>query len=71
MLARLGAYPGVEHKKGSSIAPALPKNIRLGWKGLPGADTLAYYENLWITYRKSFITLGPGWDGKRSFIPAS
>jgi hypothetical protein len=21
-------------------------NIRLGWKGLPGTNTLAYYENL-------------------------
>jgi len=24
---------------------ALTTNIRLGWKGLPGAYTLAYYEN--------------------------
>jgi hypothetical protein len=24
---------------------ALPTNIRLGWKGLPGTSTLAYYEN--------------------------
>ncbi len=23
---------------------ALPANIRLGWKGLPGTNTLAYYE---------------------------
>ncbi len=26
-------------------APALPANIRLGWKILPGANTLASYEN--------------------------
>ncbi len=24
---------------------ALPTNIRLGWKGLPGKNTIAYYEN--------------------------
>jgi hypothetical protein len=24
---------------------ALPSNIRLSWKGLPGTNTLAYYEN--------------------------
>jgi hypothetical protein len=24
---------------------ALPKTIRLGWKGLPGSTTLAYYEH--------------------------
>ncbi len=26
-------------------ALALPINIRLGWKGLPGTNILAYYEN--------------------------
>jgi hypothetical protein len=24
---------------------ALPTNIRLGWKGLPGTNTLAFYQN--------------------------
>ncbi len=45
---RLGAYHRVENLKGVSLrwAPALPANIRLGWKGFPGANTLAYYENL-------------------------
>jgi hypothetical protein len=33
--------------------------IRLGWKGLLGTNTLAYYENSQIMDRKSFITLGP------------
>ncbi len=37
---KAGAYPRVEHLKG-----ALPTNIRLGWKGLPGTNTLAYYGN--------------------------
>jgi hypothetical protein len=43
--ARPGAYPRVEHLKGSSIgqAPILPTNIRLSWKGLAGANTLAHY----------------------------
>jgi hypothetical protein len=26
-------------------ALVLPTNIRLGWKGLPGTSTLAYYEH--------------------------
>jgi hypothetical protein len=39
---------------------ALPKDNRLGWKGLPGENTLAYYENPSITALKSFITLATG-----------
>ncbi len=37
----------VEDLKGSSLvqAPALPTNIKLGWKGLPWTNTVAYYEN--------------------------
>jgi hypothetical protein len=40
---RLGAYPRVKHLKGASLgyALALLDNIRLG---LPGTNTLAYYE---------------------------
>jgi hypothetical protein len=38
----------------------LPAIIRLGWKGLLGTNTLAYYESSKITDRKSFIALGPG-----------
>ncbi len=33
-------------------ALALPSNIRLGWKGLPGTDTEGYYENSLITTAK-------------------
>ncbi len=42
-----GAYHRVEHLKGATLgqAPALPANIRLGWKGLPGTNTLAYDKN--------------------------
>ncbi len=52
---RPGASPRVEH-----LAPALPANIRLGWKGLPGTNTLAFYENLSITAVKSFIVQATG-----------
>jgi hypothetical protein len=56
---RPGAYPRVEHLKGASLgwAPALLANIRLGWKGFPGTNTLAYYEKSKLTAVKSFITL--------------
>ena len=40
--------------------PALPTNIKLGCKGLPGTNTLAYYENPFITAVKIFIRLDPG-----------
>jgi len=28
----------------SGVSSGLAANIRLGWKGLPGTNTLAYYE---------------------------
>ncbi len=40
---------------------ALPTNIRLSWKGLPGTNTPAYYEDSKVTDVKSLITLSPGW----------
>jgi hypothetical protein len=44
----LGAYHKVGNLKDASFgkALALPTNIRLGWKGLAGTDTLTYYEHL-------------------------
>ncbi len=59
--ARPGAYQRLEHLKGSSIgkAPAFPIHIRLGWKGLPRGNTLAFYENSKLTAVKSFMTLAP------------
>jgi hypothetical protein len=39
------------------LVQALPENIRLGWKGLPGTNALAYYEKLSLMAVKSFITL--------------
>jgi hypothetical protein len=50
----------VEQLKCSSLewASALPANIILGWKGLPGVtNTLPHYEDY---VQKSFITLAPG-----------
>ncbi len=40
-VGNLGAYHRVEHLKG---APALLTRIRLGSKGLPVTNTLAYYK---------------------------
>jgi hypothetical protein len=48
---RPGAYPRVDHLKGSLTT------IRLGWKGLPETNTLAYHKNSIITDVKSLITL--------------
>jgi hypothetical protein len=48
----------VDHLKGSprGEAPSLTTKIRLGWKGLPGANDLDYYENY---DRKKFYWIGP------------
>ncbi len=35
-------------------APALPKYIRLGWKGLPGTNVLTYYEHSQIMDKKLY-----------------
>ncbi len=34
--------------------------VRLGWKSLPGTNSLAYYGNSKNMDKKSYITLGPG-----------
>jgi hypothetical protein len=49
----------MEQLKSASLgqAPALATNIRLGWKGLPWTNALAYFEKLKLTAAKSFITL--------------
>jgi hypothetical protein len=60
----------VEHPKGASLEWALdlPANIRLGWKGLPGTNTLAYNKNLYITAIKSFIVQGPASNRQRKTV---
>ncbi len=56
----VGTYSKVEHLKGSSLGyyRALLENIRLGWKGLPGTNTLAYHKSLYNMDVKR--TLYPG-----------
>jgi hypothetical protein len=39
---------------------ASPTNIRIGWKGLPGTNTLAYNRNPYIMAVKGFIILALG-----------
>jgi hypothetical protein len=41
---------------------ALSANIRLGWKLMEVANTLAYYDTATITAVKSFIVQAPGWQ---------
>ncbi len=53
----------VKHLSGAPLKGrlmALSTNNRLGWNGLLGANTLAYYENSQLTTVNSFITLAPG-----------
>ncbi len=38
----------------------MPANIRLGWNGLTGTNTLAFNENSKLTAVKSFTTLAAG-----------
>jgi len=42
LVGKARSLPMVEHLKGSSIGQT---DIRLGWKGLPWTNTLAYYEH--------------------------
>ncbi len=37
--------------------PSVPTNIILGWKGLPGTNTLAYYEASVVAQDSCFPTL--------------
>jgi len=42
-------------------------NNTLGWKGLPGKNTPAYYEHSKVTEEKSFVILSPGVNVKKLF----
>ncbi len=53
---KAGAYPSEAPFRYSNLGYA---NIRLGWKGLPRTNTLAYYENPSIMAVKSFVGLAP------------
>jgi hypothetical protein len=60
----------MEHLAGVSLgkAPALLANVRLGWKGLPGTNIIAYYKHFKITDKKSFIAMGPGANVIKLFV---
>jgi hypothetical protein len=46
------------HSEGRLLA--LPKRVRLCWKGLSGTKNQAYFELSYITVVKGFATLGSG-----------
>jgi hypothetical protein len=48
---------------------ALSINKRLGWKGLPVKNTLAYNEHLQITDEKCFIACSLMFVGKAKSLP--
>jgi hypothetical protein len=53
----------VEHRKGTPLLDrllVLPAYNKLGCKGMPFTNTVAYYKPLQITAVKSFTTLDPG-----------
>jgi hypothetical protein len=60
LVGKARAYPRGEHLKGASLRLATGLNhehYTLGWKGLPGPNTLDYYEHSQITDIKSLKTL--------------
>ncbi len=59
----------MKHLSGALLLGRLlsyPTTIRLGWKFLPGENTLAYYEHSSLTAAKTFITPTPCRSGRRS-----
>jgi hypothetical protein len=49
---------------------ALPAFIRLGWKGLPGVYTLAYWEHSYITAVKKFYNIDTWAQCYKTFLSA-
>jgi hypothetical protein len=45
LVGKAGAYPSAFKCFSLGRLLALPTNNRIGWKGLQGENTLAYYEN--------------------------
>ncbi len=62
------AYPSEASFRCSTLD--LLANDKLDWKGLPGTNTLAYYENPYITTVKRFIGLAPGSKAFRTNVMA-
>jgi hypothetical protein len=57
-VGKAGAYPSGAPFSGKLMT--FPTNIRLGWKGFPRTNILAYYGNKYITTVKSFIVQAHG-----------
>ncbi len=55
--SRIGAYQS-EANEGFPVVSLT--NFKLGWKAMPGTNTLTYYKHSQITAAKSFIRLAPG-----------
>ncbi len=55
---KVGAWHSGLHSNGRLLA--LPTNIRLGWKWMEEANTLAYYYTARITAIIGFIVQAPG-----------
>jgi hypothetical protein len=49
----------------------LPTNNRPGWKGLPGANTLAYYKKFVICVRNKFYNVGLGMGIHKNVLRSS
>ncbi len=56
--ARPGSCPRVETSERFFIRVGFTSNIRLGWKGLPGANTLAYLKIIVSKIRNSHTRCG-------------
>ena len=69
IVGKVGAYLSEALFRRSTLhSLALSTNIRLGWKDLPEANTLAYYEHSSIKEVKGFITLVPGANVIKPFM---
>ncbi len=66
MWVRPGAYSRVDHLKDASLG--YPPNIRLGWKGMPGTNTLAFYENSKITAVKKVFSESIFMSERKNFL---
>ncbi len=66
------AYPSEAPFRCSTLGLlASPTNTRLGWKGFPKTNTLAYYENPQIAAAKSFTVQAPVETGVfQALLPA-
>jgi hypothetical protein len=57
----------VGHDRTLGLALALPANIKLARKYLPGTNTLAYFKRLAEVKKRRFISLTPGQQRYKTF----